>query len=153
MKSIGQNGGWPWVPNLAIALLQLGKVYGNFQLSRSLTHSSACRPAHLSHKMHFRNVPCSVEPDNPRNPLNILRRLYKPGDYVAFKLVSSCRICGCPPKRTLLLKQCTCVRGDDVPSCVVQDIDNEPIEQALLKQLDEPTVGMIAEFFTGGNAP
>jgi hypothetical protein len=71
-------------------------------------------PPHLSHKMHFRNVPCSVEPDNPRNPLNILRRLYKPGDYVAFKL----------------------------------DIDNEPIEQALLQQLDDSTIGMIAEFFT-----
>lgn len=37
--------------------------------------------------MHFRNVPCSVVPDDPRNPLNILRRLYRPGDYVAFKLV------------------------------------------------------------------
>jgi hypothetical protein len=42
--------------------------------------------------MHFRNVPCAVEPNNPRNPLNILRRLYKPGDYVAFKLVSNHRI-------------------------------------------------------------
>jgi hypothetical protein len=61
------------------------------------------RPPHLSHKMHFRNVPCSVEPDNPRNPLNILRRLYKPGDYVAFKLVGNLlhgRDCRC----TLLLR-------------------------------------------------
>lgn len=38
--------------------------------------------------MHFRNVPCSVDPADPRNPFNILRRIYKPGDYVAFKLVS-----------------------------------------------------------------
>jgi hypothetical protein len=53
------------------------------------------------------------------------------------------------PSCTHLLKQCTCVRGDDVLGCVVQDIDNEPIEQALLKQLDDPTIGMIAEFFTG----
>lgn len=45
------------------------------------------------------------------------------------------------------------MRRDDVVGCVAQDIDNEPIEQALLKQLDEPTIGMIAEFFTGGNAP
>lgn len=29
-----------------------------------------------------------------------------------------------------------------------QDIDNEPIEQALLKQLDDATIGMISEFFT-----
>jgi hypothetical protein len=38
--------------------------------------------------MHFRNRPCEVEPQNPRNPLNILRRMYRPGDYVAVKLVS-----------------------------------------------------------------
>ena len=31
----------------------------------------------------------------------------------------------------------------------LQDIDNEPIEQALLRQLDESIISMIAEFFTG----
>lgn len=30
----------------------------------------------------------------------------------------------------------------------MQDIDNEPIEQALLKQLDDGVIDMIAEFFT-----
>lgn len=36
------------------------------------------------------------------------------------------------------------------PDCLpVQDIDNEPIEQALLKQLDDETIPMISEFFTG----
>ena len=37
--------------------------------------------------MHFRNTACSVAADDPGNPLNILRRVYRPGDYVAFKLV------------------------------------------------------------------
>lgn len=31
---------------------------------------------------------------------------------------------------------------------VVQDIDNEPIEQALLRQLDDSIIAMISEFFT-----
>jgi hypothetical protein len=34
---------------------------------------------------------------------------------------------------------------------LAQDIDNEPIEQALLQQLDDSTIGMIAEFFTGAS--
>ena len=83
MRSTGKNGGCHWF----LRYLLLRGVYNSFT---TVGFMQCClrRPAHLSHKMHFRNVPCSVEPDNPRNPLNILRRLYKPGDYVAFKLVS-----------------------------------------------------------------
>ncbi len=36
--------------------------------------------------MHFLNVPCPFGKDDPGNPLNIVRSLYKPGDFVAFKL-------------------------------------------------------------------
>lgn len=37
-------------------------------------------------KIHYFNIPCDVAPDSPFNPLNILKAIYKPGDYVVIKL-------------------------------------------------------------------
>lgn len=37
-------------------------------------------------KMHYYNVPCDIEPDSPFNPLNIIKSIYRPGDFVAIKL-------------------------------------------------------------------
>ena len=31
-------------------------------------------------------VPLSLQADSPTNPLNIMRAIYQPGDYIAFKL-------------------------------------------------------------------
>mmetsp|Transcript_3909 Transcript_3909/g.11347 ORF Transcript_3909/g.11347 Transcript_3909/m.11347 type:complete len:385 (-) Transcript_3909:471-1625(-) len=70
-------------------------------------------PAEMSEKMHFRNVGVNFAADAPDNPLNIVRRIFRKGDYVAIKL----------------------------------DIDNAPIEQALMDQLDDEVVSMIGEFF------
>mmetsp|Transcript_1406 Transcript_1406/g.4195 ORF Transcript_1406/g.4195 Transcript_1406/m.4195 type:complete len:381 (-) Transcript_1406:736-1878(-) len=43
-------------------------------------------PANMSEKMHFWNIGVSYDRAAPDNPLNIVRRIYRPGDYIAFKL-------------------------------------------------------------------
>lgn len=40
----------------------------------------------LTGAMHFYPVPCPVDVDDERNPFNIIRRIYRPGDCIAFKL-------------------------------------------------------------------
>lgn len=37
-------------------------------------------------RMHYFNVPCDVGLDSPFNPLNIVKAMYKPGDFVVIKL-------------------------------------------------------------------
>lgn len=70
-------------------------------------------PAELTEKMNFRNVGVQSAANAQDNPLNIVRRIYRPGDYIVFKL----------------------------------DIDNAPIEQKLMDQLDDDVIPKIAEFF------
>ena len=36
--------------------------------------------------MHYYNVPCDIEPDSAFNPLNIIKSIYRPGDFVVLKL-------------------------------------------------------------------
>jgi len=70
-------------------------------------------PAEISEKMHFRNIGVPFAKDAPDNPLNILRRIFRKGDYVVIKL----------------------------------DIDNAPIELALMDQLEDDVISMIGEFY------
>ena len=37
-------------------------------------------------KLHYYNVPCDTDPESPFNPLNIIKSIYKPGDFVVLKL-------------------------------------------------------------------
>jgi len=43
-------------------------------------------PPDVAPKLHFMNVPISAEPGAPMNPLTWIRNIYKPGDFVVFKL-------------------------------------------------------------------
>ena len=43
-------------------------------------------PVEMRARMHYFNVPCDVEPDSPFNPLNIVKAMYQPGDFVVIKL-------------------------------------------------------------------
>ena len=36
--------------------------------------------------MHFYNVPCDIDAGSPFNPLNIIRSIYRAGDFVVVKL-------------------------------------------------------------------
>lgn len=72
-------------------------------------------PVEMRARMHYFNVPCDTGSDSPFNPLNIVKNMYQPGDFIVIKL----------------------------------DIDNEPIEQAMMKQLreNEGIVDMVAEMY------
>lgn len=41
---------------------------------------------YLRSSIHYFNIPCDIEPDSPFNPLNIIKAMYKPGDFVVIKL-------------------------------------------------------------------
>lgn len=43
-------------------------------------------PLDVRGRMHYFNVPCDTTPDSPFNPLNIVRNMYQPGDFVVIKL-------------------------------------------------------------------
>ena len=43
-------------------------------------------PPELRARMHYFNIPCETAPDSPFNPLNIVKELYRPGDFVVIKL-------------------------------------------------------------------
>ncbi len=43
-------------------------------------------PAEDRYKMHFYNTPFDTDQTSPDYPLNILKRIYKPGDFVVIKL-------------------------------------------------------------------
>jgi len=40
----------------------------------------------LTGAMHFYDVGVNTDPDDERNPFNIIRKIYRPGDFIAFKL-------------------------------------------------------------------
>ena len=39
-------------------------------------------PGAVQPALHFYNVPVSVDPASPANPLNIIRKIYRPGDFI-----------------------------------------------------------------------
>jgi len=43
-------------------------------------------PPRLYKRLHLFNFAVETDPASPRNPLNIVRRLHKPGDFVVLKL-------------------------------------------------------------------
>lgn len=43
-------------------------------------------PPNIVPKLHFMNIPISAEPGAPMNPLTFIRAIYKPGDFIVFKL-------------------------------------------------------------------
>ena len=43
-------------------------------------------PLEMRARMHYYNVPCDTAPDSPFNPLNIVKNMYRPGDFVVIKL-------------------------------------------------------------------
>jgi hypothetical protein len=43
-------------------------------------------PTNFNTRLHFRNVPVSADVDSDANPLNVLRDVAMPDDFVAFKL-------------------------------------------------------------------
>ena len=43
-------------------------------------------PPRLHKRLHLFNFAVETDPASPRNPLNIVRRLHKPGDFVVLKL-------------------------------------------------------------------
>ncbi len=44
-------------------------------------------PQALHSKMHWYNIPVAVDAKSPDNPWNIIKRIFRPGDLVAVKLV------------------------------------------------------------------
>ena len=43
-------------------------------------------PPWLKKKLRFFNFAVETDPASPKNPLNIIRRIYRPGDFVVLKL-------------------------------------------------------------------
>ena len=43
-------------------------------------------PPELRGRMHYFNVPCDTAPNSSFNPLNIIKAMYRPGDFVVVKL-------------------------------------------------------------------
>ena len=51
-------------------------------------------PPRLEKKLRFYNIGVETDPASPKNPLNIIRRLYRPGDFVVLKLdVDNEKVC------------------------------------------------------------
>lgn len=96
-----------------------------------------------------------MEPNDPRNPLNMVRRIYRPGALHAMRNAHQ-STAAAPSRyamhstddtfhRTQCCRECHYDAGDYIAFKL--DIDNEPIEQALMKQLDPGVTDKIAEFF------
>lgn len=43
-------------------------------------------PLEMRARMHYFNVPCDIDAASPFNPLNIVKAMYQPGDFVVVKL-------------------------------------------------------------------
>ena len=43
-------------------------------------------PQEMRARMHYFNIPCETAPDAPFNPLNIIKSMYRPGDFFVVKL-------------------------------------------------------------------
>ena len=50
-------------------------------------------PVILHSKMHWYNIPAAIDAQSPDNPWNIIKRIFRPGDLVAVKLVCALLIC------------------------------------------------------------
>lgn len=45
-------------------------------------------PVEDRYKMHFYNTPFDIDQESPDFPLNILKRIYRPGDYVVVSVLA-----------------------------------------------------------------
>ena len=124
-------------------------------------------PLEMRARMHYFNVPCDTAPDSPFNPLNIVKNMYRPGDFVVIKLdidheqieqvsTSSSRTRnGAHAERERHQAELTALRGRDLISahvlCLIQYFQVMLLHllQVLMEQLGSSMtiLNMVAEMY------